>query len=134
MNVDDYLQKIVKPKYDFYYDDKTPKFKHKTLNCSDEICPGSHKRTSEIRELMQMKIPLDNGPEFAEKYSHVISKMHELIKDELMTLTGCSAMEARIWIDGHVNFNHLKKHEYDGEEVYYTIDPIIKPKYGEKFK
>ena len=50
------------------------------------------------------------------------------MQEEVMGMLYCDEHQANMWIDRNVDFNHLKKHEFDGE-TYYTIDPIIGPKY-----
>lgn len=97
------------------------------LNCSDEICPGSNERMSKINALMHEKVPLDS-PDFMDKWGSIVFKMHNLMKEEFMALTGCSEREADYWIDVNVDFNHKEHVGTDGKR-YLSVDPKIGNKY-----
>lgn len=128
INKDKLLEAIVKREYGFYYDDRTPKFSRPEVNCSDEICPGSHDRTQKIRSLINKKIKADEN--FYPKWCDTIRELHDLMRDEHMSLTDCSEAEANQWLDAFVDFNHLKKHVID-KDTYYSVDPVIGYKYGD---
>ena len=123
--------------YDYYYDDKLtvtsmpPRYGksfRRSLNCSDEITPGSNKRAMKIRDIISNTKLIIGSSDFIEKYSSAIRELHKIMQEEVMGMLDCDEHQANMWIDRNVDFNHLKKHEFDCE-TYYTIDPIIGPKY-----
>ena len=114
--------------YQYYYNDAYHFRPRMSVNCSDEICPGSNERTSKIRQLMHKKI-LIGSDNFGKQYGEILAEMHSLILEETMALTGLTEREARLWIEYNINFNYVKKHvTHDGEE-YLSIDPKIENKY-----
>jgi len=126
-----------KSKYDYYFDDRyatgIPPRCGKTvfqqgLNCSDEICPGSNERKSKINALMHEKV-LIGSPDFMDKWSSIVFKMHNLMKEEFMALAGCSEREADYWIEANVDFNHVKEHVATDGKRYLSVDPKIGNKY-----
>lgn len=126
-----------KSKYGYYFDDRyatgTPPRCGKSvfqqgLNCSDEICPGSNERKSKINALMHEKV-LIGSPDFMDKWSSIVFKMHNLMKEEFMALAGCSEREADYWIEANVDFNHVKEHVATDGKQYLSVDPKIGNKY-----
>ena len=126
-----------KSKYGYYFDDRyatgTPPRCGKSvfqqgLNCSDEICPGSNERISKINALMHEKV-LIGSPDFMDKWSSIVFKMHNLMKEEFMALAGCSEREADYWIEANVDFNHVKEHVATDGKRYLSVDPKIGNKY-----
>ena len=98
------------------------------LNCRDEIVPGSHKRNSEFRQLMQKRI-LIGSPNFMEQLSAIVIKMRGIMKEEYMAITGCSEREIDYWIEWNVDFTHMKKHVDTAGNTYLSVDPKIGNKY-----
>lgn len=101
----------------------------RVLNCRDEICPGSHERTSKIRQLMHKKIEIK--PNAFQEVSKMVSEMHKLMKEEHMALTDCNEYQADHFLDRFVDFNHFKYHESTDGKKFISIDPKIGPKYEE---
>lgn len=120
---------LEKAKYHYYYDNQYPKdvFRQKGLNCSDEICHGSHERTQKISALLNRRIYFDNN--FMEEYSNIIRDLHSLMKEEHMNLTKCSEREADHFLDAFVYFHHLKTGKGKDGKDYCCIDPILGNKY-----
>lgn len=127
-NVEKVLDMISKRGYDYYYDDKTPSFKRNRANCYDEVVPGSNERRSKINALMHEKV-LIGSPDFMDRWGSIVFKMHNLMKEEHMALTGCSEREADYWVEANVNFNHVKEHVGTDGKRYLSVDPKIGNKY-----
>lgn len=124
-------------KYDYYYGDRyatgmPPRCGKSVfqqgLNCSDEIVPRSNERRSKINALMHEKVLL-GSPDFMDKWGSIVFKMHNLMKEEFMALTGCSEREADYWVEANVNFNHVKEHVATDGKRYLSVDPKIGNKY-----
>jgi len=122
------IRKLSSNGYRYYYDDKTPSFKPKSVNCYDEVCHGSNERKSKINALMHEKV-LIGSPDFMDKWSSIVFKMHNLMKEEFMALAGCSEREADYWIEANVDFNHVKEHIATDGKRYLSVDPKIGNKY-----
>lgn len=126
--IHEFLEK--KSDYGYYYDDRyVAPLKRRSLNCSDEIVPGSKKRTSRIQQLMHKKIEIKPGA--FQEVSNIVSEMHNLMKEEHMALVDCDEREADHFLDTFVDFNHFKYHESADGKQYLSIDPIIGNKYEE---
>ena len=115
--------------YGYYYDDRYLKGAlpggGKSLNCSDEVCPGSNRRREKMRQIAVTKLYI-NDDNFGEKYGRLIHQLNELLVEETMGLLDCTENEAKIWVASHIELNHVKIHKYDGEK-YITIDPKVTP-------
>ena len=122
-----------KPGYGYYYDDRYKPSResirkqliNNALNCSDEIAPGSNERTSKIRRLMHKKIEIPSE-NFTEEYAEIMHEIRDLVKEEYMSISGCSEREVDHFLDMNVDFNHVKKHTGMGGKVYLSVDPKIK--------
>ena len=123
----DYEKLMKKIPYKYY--DECDMFKRSTngLNCSDEICPGSHKRSSRIRELLHKKIPLNDS--FTETYTEIVAELKELHKEEMMGIADWDDHTADMWVRHNIDFNSFKTHVAFNGEKYVTIDPKIGHKY-----
>ena len=97
-------------------------FSH-AVNCSDEICPGSHERVRKMKALMR-PTEYDN---FTETYVHTIREMHKILKEEIMAFLNCTEHEANLWIDKNIDFNHVHLSEKESHK-YMQVDPIFKEK------
>ena len=124
-------------KYGYYYDDRyatgmPPRCGKSVfqqgLNCSDEVVPGSNERASKMRQLTHEKV-LVGSPDFMDKWSSIVFKLHNLMKEEYMALTGCSEREADYWVEVNVDFNHVKEHVGTDGKTYLSVDPKIGNKY-----
>lgn len=136
----DKLLKIInkhKSVYGHYYDDRIvvgilprcgKSYFSSQMNCSDEVVPGSNERASKMRQLTHEKV-LVGSPDFMDKWSSIVFKLHNLMKEELMALTGCSEREADYLVEVNVDFNHVKKHVGTDGETYLSVDPKIGNKY-----
>ena len=125
-SIDEFIRK--NSKYDYYFDDRLD-HKPKSVNCYDEICPGSHERGEKIRLLLGTKVKA--GEDFIKDWSALIHELHDLMRDEHMAMTDCTEMEANYWLDAFVDFNHVKHQVIDGE-LYLSPDPVIGYKYGDE--
>ena len=97
------------------------------LNCSDELVSGSNERASKMRQLTHEKV-LVGSPYFMEKWSSIVFKLHNLMKEDLMAF-GWSERQADYWIEVNVDFNHVKEHVSIDGETYLSVDPKIGNKY-----
>ena len=123
-----YLENI-KPKYEYYFDDKkADPYKTQPLNCSDEICPGSHERTQKIRTLRNKKVRIGDQ-NFMREYGKIVQEMHKLFQEEFIAISDCSEHEANLWIEANINFNHVKQTEDTKGNKYLSVDPVIGNKY-----
>jgi len=120
-------EKAHKNGYSYYFDDRRPVFKPKGLNCFDEIAPGSNERASKMRQLTHEKV-LVGSPDFMDKWSSIVFKLHNLMKEDLMAF-GWSERQADYWIEVNVDFNHVKKHVGTDGKTYLSVDPKIGNKY-----
>jgi len=120
-------EKAHKNGYSYYSDDRRPVFKPKGLNCFDEIAPGSNERASKMRQLTHEKV-LVGSPDFMDKWSSIVFKLHNLMKEDLMAF-GWSERQADYWIEVNVDFNHVKKHVGTDGKTYLSVDPKIGNKY-----
>ena len=129
-DINTYLENI-KPKYEYYFDDKkADPFKHQPLNCSEEICPGSHERRQKIQTLKKQKIRIGD-PDFTKKYGEIIHELYAISKEEVMAAFKMTEMEAAYWMDRHIDFNHVQTHEDHDGNKYLSIDPVVCDKYKE---
>ena len=116
--------------YGYYtnYPRHTDFFKRPTLNCSDEVCPGSRERGYKIRKLLEPTPYTD----FMETYSKIISEFHDLVIEEIMTLMGWSESKANQWFNHYVDVNHVEINYSDEIGDYLIFQPILleENKYG----
>lgn len=123
-------EKAHKNDYSYYFDDRKPVFKPTGLNCFDEIAPGSHDRSSKIKQLMNKRITIDEHT--TKNIGKIIFELHDLMKEEHMAITDCTEQEANMFLDCFVDFNHVTKHvSFDGKE-YLQVHPKIGNKYQEE--
>jgi len=123
-------------KYGYYYDDRyatsmPPRCGKSVfqqgLNCSDEVVPGSNERASKMRQLTHEKV-LVGSPDFMDKWSSIVFKLHNLMKEDLMAF-GWNERQADYWIEVNVDFNHVKEHVGTDGKLYLSVDPKIGNKY-----
>ena len=96
------------------------------MNCSDEICPGSHERQDKINMLLQRKVEINK--DFGKEWGKLLHDFITLNVEEHIALTNCSVNQARLWVETYVDYNHVKLVENNGKK-YLMLDPIIRKKY-----
>lgn len=124
------LKRISKNTYGNYYPktyDDLNNLRNNSLNCRDEVCPGSHERTQKIRKLLHKRIPLDET--FSEKYVEIVSELSELTKEEIMGIHKCSEREAKAWVSSHIDYNNFETLTTMDDKKYVRINPKIGFKY-----
>jgi len=111
--------------YQYYYEGSYHLEPRVGSNCSDEICLGSNERKRKIINLMhkRVKIGEDN---FMKQWEDIVKEIHSLLTEEVMALLGCSERKAHLWLDYHVDFNHVKQHVDTAGNKYLSVDPIMK--------
>jgi len=124
INKDKLLEAIAKREYGFYYDDRTPKFSRPEVNCSDEPYPGSHERMDKINELKTRRVQVGD-PDFMQKWGNILSEMHTVVQEEVKAMLNCNEQQARLWMDKHIDFNHVKTSEDEYGNQYLSIDPVL---------
>lgn len=131
LKISDWLSKNAKYNYYSFEDNHLEKaLQHErdyVLNCSDEVVPGSNKRASKMRQLTHEKV-LVGSPDFMDKWSSIVFKLHNLVKEELMAF-GWNERQADYWIEVNVDFNHVKEHVGTDGKRYLSVDPKIGNKY-----
>ena len=121
------IDKISKKSYDNYYLDfkyPGPMFSRRSVNCSDEVVPGSNERRRKILSLMKITEYTD----FTETYSRIVHEMHKILLEETMLFLDCSEQQAKLWIDKYVDFNRVHLSEKNGRK-YMQVDPVFMKKY-----
>jgi len=94
-----------------------------SLNCYDEVCPGSRDRMRKFDELRHRKVKV--GDNFGMNYGKLIHEMRDIMVKEHMGIAGCSEMQAKHFVDMTFDFNHVKSHRIDGE-LYLSPDPVVR--------
>jgi len=95
----------------------------KSLNCHDEVCPGSRDRMRKFHELKHEKVKVDEN--FTKNWARLITEMGDIMVKEHMGIAGCSEVQAKHFIGRTFDFNHVKVHECD-DGMYISPDPILR--------